>query len=110
MNTLQELMTMPWTWLGPNKVVEGKKTHWELRIRELPDFLVAGRTEKEVRTEAAAALEAFLASYVEAGERPPLPAVPQPPNVPPPCCPPPPKKPPPPPCSPQKPPPPPPPP
>ena len=77
MNVLQDLMSKPWTWVGPSKVTEGKKTHWELRIRELPDFLVAGRTEGEVREEAAAALEAFLASYVDAGEMPPLPSVPQ---------------------------------
>jgi predicted RNase H-like HicB family nuclease len=77
LNTLQQLMIMPWTWLGPKRVVEGKKTHWELRIRELPDFLVAGRTEEEVRKEAAAALEAFLASYVDAGEVPPLPSIQQ---------------------------------
>lgn len=77
MNTLQELMMMPWTWVGPTKVTEGKRSHWELRIRELPDFLVAGRSEREVRVEAAAALEAFLASYVDAGETPPLPLVPQ---------------------------------
>lgn len=77
MTKLQELMAMPWTWVGPHKVTEGKKSHWELRIRELPDFLVAGSTEKEVKTEAAAALEAFLASYVDAGETPPLPTLPQ---------------------------------
>jgi predicted RNase H-like HicB family nuclease len=63
-----------WTWEGPRQVTEDGVTHFELTVRELPDFFVAGHTRDEVLTEARPALAAFLQSYVENGESPPLPA------------------------------------
>lgn len=75
--TIEELMAQPWSWVGPTKVTDQGQTHWELRIRELPDFFVAGETAPEALTEATEALRSFLMSYVEVGEQPPLP-LPQP--------------------------------
>jgi len=46
----------------------------EARIAELPDFFVGAATPEEAIADAAAALEAFLASYRDRGELPPLPA------------------------------------
>lgn len=71
--TLEQLMTLPWTWHGPALVQEeGEEPYYELRVAELPDFFVAGRSADEVRTEASPALRAFLKSYVDVGETPPL--------------------------------------
>jgi predicted RNase H-like HicB family nuclease len=66
-------MSWPWSWVGPSRHRDARGTYYEMRIRELSDFFVAGRTRNEVVTEAAAALRAFLSSYVEAGEVPPMP-------------------------------------
>ena len=70
---LDELMGMPWSWQGPREVTEDGQTHWELTVRELPDFFVAGRSREEVLVEALPALTAFLGSYLENNETPPLP-------------------------------------
>ncbi len=73
MKTIDELMTMPWTWLGPAKVSEDGNTFWESQVRELPGFFVAGATADEVHAAAEDALRSHLMSYIEAGEEPPLP-------------------------------------
>jgi predicted RNase H-like HicB family nuclease len=74
---IDDLMMLPWTWQGPRPVAEGDEiTHYELRVAELPDFFVAGESAKEAREEAAPALRAFLESYLEAGDLPPMPTRP----------------------------------
>jgi len=47
--------------------------HWEIRVEELPEFFVAGETRDEVLREYLPALEAYLDSFIEAKELPPLP-------------------------------------
>jgi predicted RNase H-like HicB family nuclease len=71
--TIEELMVLPWGWVGPFRVQEDGDTFWEARIRELPDFFVAGTSAPEVEEQCEDALRAFLMSYIEAGEEPPLP-------------------------------------
>jgi len=71
--TLDEMVGLPWTWDGPRRVLEGDQAHYELAIKELPDFFVAGTTREDALAEAAPALRAFLQSYLEHDETPPLP-------------------------------------
>ena len=71
--TLNELITMSWTWRGPIEVRDGDTVHYEMRIEELPDFFVAGQSAEEVLDEAKPALETFLTSYLERNETPPMP-------------------------------------
>src|SRR5262245_25595879 len=75
MMTLEQLLKQPWTWEGPRRGTESGETFFEYRIRELPDFFVAGETPEEADRERIPALRAFLESYVDNGEMPPLPAV-----------------------------------
>ncbi len=71
---LDDLIQMPWSWLGPTEVpVDEGGPCYELRIAELPDFFVAGETREEVYAEAPEALRSFLLSYLERNEVPPLP-------------------------------------
>jgi predicted RNase H-like HicB family nuclease len=72
--TTDQLLELPWTWEGPLEGTEDGVTYFEYRIRELPDFFVAGETLEEADRERIPALRAFLESYVEDGEVPPLPA------------------------------------
>ena len=68
------MVGLSWTWRGPEARSEGFGNEWfELRIAELPAFFVAAPTKEEARGEAAAALEAFLASYEASGETAPRP-------------------------------------
>lgn len=74
MMTLGDMMGLRWGWQGPNEIREpGEEPYFELRIRELPEFFVAGQTREEVLAAAGPALQAFLESFTEAGTRPPLP-------------------------------------
>jgi hypothetical protein len=68
-----ELLMLPWSILGPRAVDDGQgNRHFEIRVKELPDFFVAGATESEVLYDFKPALLAFLESYT--GE--PLPTLP----------------------------------
>ncbi len=71
--TLEELMLQPWTWTEPMFVPDPEGAYWEQRVAELPDFFVAAAGRSDVMKEAPAALRAFLESYVDRGENPPLP-------------------------------------
>ncbi len=71
--TLNEIVGLPWSWEGPREVTEDGDTHFELTVRELPDFFVAADSRDAVLSEARPALAAFLQSYLENGEIPPLP-------------------------------------
>jgi len=73
MQTIDELVRLPWTWQGPTLRKEDDAEYWELRIAELRDFFVAGETRDEVVWEALPALRGFLDSYLSNGELPPLP-------------------------------------
>lgn len=71
----RDLVQLPWAWVGP---VQSQDEHgnrwWQLTIRDLPDFLVAGETRDEVMADAPEALESFIASFEGTPEWPPLPA------------------------------------
>jgi len=64
-----------WTWIGPTPIGDpGAPEYFELRIAQLPDFLLAATTAEELFAELKAALRAFFESYAERGEAlPPLP-------------------------------------
>jgi predicted RNase H-like HicB family nuclease len=73
--TMNELLQLPWRWRGPSQVQDaGEDPHFELQIEELPEFFVAGATREEVLAAARPALRAFLQSYLDRGEEPPMPA------------------------------------
>jgi predicted RNase H-like HicB family nuclease len=72
--TVAEMMRLAWSWTGPAEVTEAGSSHFEIRIGELPDFFVAGVTREEALASAGPALRAFLQSYVDHGEEPPLPS------------------------------------
>jgi predicted RNase H-like HicB family nuclease len=66
---------LAWDWQGPTKQRDDQgNTWWEIRIRELPDFLVAEESPEAARAAVAEALEAFIDSYLSRGEEPPRPA------------------------------------
>jgi len=72
--TAKDYVALPWKWDGPTQCSDGSGATWyEVRVAELPDFLVAGATQEEVLADVAEALEAFIASYLDRGENPPLP-------------------------------------
>lgn len=73
--TARQMARLPWTFKGPVFMQPRlDETFFELRITELPDFFLAGVSVEAVLNELPAALEAFLQSYLDAGEDPPLPA------------------------------------
>jgi predicted RNase H-like HicB family nuclease len=70
----REYLMLPWSIRGPVEVTDEQgSTHFEMRIAELPDFLVAGASESDVLYEFKEALLAFIDSYTSAGETPPAP-------------------------------------
>lgn len=72
--TVAELLNRPWGYIGPQEVIDDHGlTHCELRISELPGFFVAGETREDVMRELRPALTAFLRSYLDYGEEPPMP-------------------------------------
>lgn len=72
--TPRQLVSLPWRWRGPtSRRDEHGNEWWEITVQDLPDFFVAATSREEAVSEAASALEAFLASYVERGEEAPLP-------------------------------------
>ena len=74
--TANLMVGLPWSWVGPTEEKDEHGNVWhELRVEELPDFFVAADSAKAVIAQAGAALEAFLESYLEQGQQPPLPKV-----------------------------------
>lgn len=69
--TMAEYLRMPWT--IERSVHDDDGEYIALRVRELPGFVVAGQTDAEVEQMFWDALPAFLESYLEDGEAPPLP-------------------------------------
>ena len=70
---MSELLRMPWSFVGPRRIVEDDSQWWEIRIRELPGFLVAGESRDEVMNDLREGLQSFLASYLDHGDEPPIP-------------------------------------
>lgn len=69
--TLAEYLRMPWT--IERSVHDDDGEYVALRVRELPGFVAAGRTDEELEQNFWEALPAFLESYLTNGEQPPLP-------------------------------------
>lgn len=70
----KDLMWLPWGIRGPTFCRdEHGNEWWEMRVEELPGFLVANETREGVMNDYTDALESFLASYTEHGELPPVP-------------------------------------
>jgi hypothetical protein len=64
----------PWSIRGPAQVTdEHGNAHYEMRGRELPDFLLAASSEAEAPYELRSALLGFLESYTSEGQVPPVP-------------------------------------
>ncbi len=72
---LNSLLAMGWTYVGPTRIQDGRDVWWEIRVKELPDFFVAGEDREGALRELRPALEAFLSSYLEAGDEVPIPAL-----------------------------------
>jgi len=69
-----DYVMLPWSIRGPAQVTdEHGNTHYEMRVEELPDFLLAASSEDEALHEFGTALLAFLESYTNEGEVPPVP-------------------------------------
>ena len=73
MTLIDKLMECRWTWQGPTMRQQDGEASFEMRIQELPDFFVAARTRDGVQMEMEDALRAFLLSYLDRGESPPVP-------------------------------------
>jgi hypothetical protein len=69
-----DYLMLPWTISGPVPIQdEDGNKHYEMRIAELPDFMVAEETESKTLLAFKGALLAFLESYTSEGEVPPAP-------------------------------------
>lgn len=71
--SLQEMLTLPWTWHGPERVVDADGARWELTIVELRDFYLVGKDKNDLLRQAFPALVAYLKSYSDRGQNPPVP-------------------------------------
>lgn len=71
MSEIDLYLRLPWTIRRTERDDDGH--YLVLTIDELDGFLVAARTEQELEQEFWPALEEHLASYLDEGERPPLP-------------------------------------
>jgi predicted RNase H-like HicB family nuclease len=69
---LSEYLRLPWTIVRTEHDDDGE--YIAIHIAELPGFVVAGATEAEIEGMFWPALEAFIRSYLDAGETPPRPA------------------------------------
>ena len=70
---VDELVTLPWTALGPVADSQAGEKFYKLTISELPGFMVTGSTPYEVISNVRSKLHAFLTERVENGEFIPLP-------------------------------------
>ena len=68
---LSDYLKLPWTVERSDHNDDGE--YLSLEIRELPGFVVAARTADEADAVFWEALEAFLRSYTDVGEVPPVP-------------------------------------
>jgi predicted RNase H-like HicB family nuclease len=71
MSSTDFYVRLPWTLVPSARDDDG--TYLVLEVRELPGFIVTGKDEEEIAAEFWPALEAFIESYLEDGEHPPLP-------------------------------------
>jgi len=69
---MSDYLRLPWSIARTEHADDGG--YIVLEVRELPGFLVAAASDDELERQFWPALEAFLASYTESGEEPPVPA------------------------------------
>lgn len=72
MKVVDLFLTLPWTIEREDDAYEGVPSV-ELRVAELPGFVVCGETAEEAEEGFWPALGAFLSSYLDEGEVPPIP-------------------------------------
>jgi predicted RNase H-like HicB family nuclease len=68
----RQLAGLPWTYVGPVEVAGEQGEHFVLTVAELPYFFLASDSREDLLRELPVALEAFLQSYLDAGQSPPL--------------------------------------
>jgi len=73
-NLTKQLLDLPWSW-RLTQHAQDDLTWYELTIEELPGYLVAGRTEEEIRAEQRGVLRAFLETRLEHNDPIPLPSL-----------------------------------
>jgi hypothetical protein len=71
MKDIRYYLSLPWHVQRTAHSDDGEYT--SLTIEELPDFVVAARTDKELEEMFWLALEAFLLTYLQDNEEPPIP-------------------------------------
>ena len=69
--TLSDYLRLPWTIVRSEHQDDGE--YIALHVRELPGFVVAAASEDELELMFWPALAAFISSYLEDGEAPPIP-------------------------------------
>lgn len=70
--TIDGYLRLPWTIIRSDRDDDGE--YIVLEVAELPGFVVACSTKDEVESEFWPALRAFLLSYLDNGDEPPIPA------------------------------------
>jgi len=69
-----EMVMLPWTFRGPRRVTDALGTRVEMRVVELPGFVMEAGSESELRGGLRKALRSYLESLISAGQTPTLPA------------------------------------
>ncbi len=70
--TIERYMALPWTIEVEERADDGH--YWVAYIRELKGFVATGRTPEELDRDLWDGLAEFLRSFLEAGDRIPIPA------------------------------------
>ena len=73
MRDLEFFLSLPWTIKREEHDDDGR--YIALTIEELPGFVLASESEEELEAMFWPALRAFLQSYIQHGEQPPVPAL-----------------------------------
>ncbi len=71
--TLDQLVALGWTFQGPDEVTYDGETFYELRVKELPGFVVSNPEHDQVLAELNDALWTHLNAIRQAGRQPTVP-------------------------------------
>ena len=71
--TIIEYVMRPWSIRGPKRLTEGATVRYEMRVKQLPEFVVSGATDYEVLRAFKRALYTFIESALRLGKEVPLP-------------------------------------
>lgn len=72
MKDIEHYLDLAWTTRDSVRDDDGR--YFVRRVEELPGFVVAARSKHELEREYPVALRAFIESYLEDGQEPPLPS------------------------------------